>query len=116
MLSTFFKIYIRAKLPFRFFGGVIEDEWGQREGGGLVKMGERGVRAEKNGIKYQPRFFSINPTKDYPREPQSRVKNGVMISLSDGISLDLPSAARWKSTPLGFFKWSNGYLRCSRVP
>lgn len=81
MLSTFFKVYIRAKLPFEFFGVSFRMN-GVKERRGFVKeMGERGVLAEKGGIKYHPRFFFCQPNKDFPREPQPRVKNGVTILL-----------------------------------
>lgn len=60
MLSTFFKVYIRAKLPFEFFGVSFRMN-GVKERRGFVKeMGERGVLAEKGGIKYHPRFFFLS--------------------------------------------------------
>ena len=76
MLSTFFKIYIRAKLPFRFWGVSFRMN-GVKERRGLVKkMGERDVLAEEYRITYQPRLFSINPTKIFPENLSLELKMG----------------------------------------
>ena len=81
MLSTFFKVYIRAKLPFGFFWVSFRIN-GVKERRGFVKeMGERGVLAEKKWDQISSQIFFHQPNKDFPREPQPRVKNGVTILL-----------------------------------
>ena len=118
MLSTFFKIYIRAKLPFRFFGGVSFRMNGVKERRGLVKkMGERDVLAEEYRITYQPRLFSINPTKIFPENLSLELKMGSWFHYQTVFPWICLLLLDGKSNPSWIFsRWSNGYLRCSHVP
>ena len=118
MLSTFFKIYIRAKLPFRFFWGVSFRMNGVKERRGLVKkMGERDVLAEENRITYQPRLFSINPTKIFPENLSLELKMGLWFHYQTVFPWICLLLLDGKSNPSWIFsRWSNGYLRCSHVP
>ena len=91
---------------------------GVKERRGLVrKMGERGVLAEKIGIKYQPRFFPINPTKISPENLSLVLKMGSLFHYQTVFPWICLLLLDRKSNPLWIFsKWSNGYLRYSHVP
>ena len=88
-----------------------------KERRGLVKkMGERGVLAEKNGIKYQPRFFPINPTKISPENLSLELKMGSRFHYQTVFPWICLLLLDRKSNPSWIFSIPNGYLRCSHVP
>lgn len=88
---------------------------GVKERRGFVKeMGERGVLAEKHGIKYHPRFFFVSPTKIFPENLSLELKMGSQFcykTVFPGICLPLRNG---KSSPSQIP--AKGYVGCPHVP